>query len=95
MTGLTPPGTAVEISLVDYYGKELLSKPASINKQNPYLYYVGPFVPPKGLFFVRVKGEDDKSFEFQRIAPTAISSVQAGGPRWVFIWPFHDTVCYN
>ncbi|VDK72252.1 unnamed protein product [Anisakis simplex] len=85
MTGLPPPGTVFEISLVDYFGKELFSKPATINKRNPYLYFMGPFVPPKGLFFVRVKGEDDKSYEFLRIAPTATSSVQAGGPRLILI----------
>lgn len=82
MKGLTAPGIVLEISLVDYYGKELFSKPATIHMQNPYLYYIGPFVPPRGLFFVRVKGEDDRSYEFQRIAPTAISAVQTTGPRY-------------
>ncbi len=28
-----------------------------------------------------MKGEDDKGYEFQRIAPTAISGTEAGGPR--------------
>ncbi|KIH58066.1 hypothetical protein ANCDUO_11734 [Ancylostoma duodenale] len=45
------------------------------------MYFVGPFVPPKGLFFVRVKGVDEDDYEFQRIAPTAIGSVNVGGPR--------------
>ncbi|KAM3729106.1 Hemicentin-1 [Dirofilaria immitis] len=81
MKGLTAPGVVNEISLIDYYGKELFSKVATIHMQNPYLYYIGPFVPPPGLFFVRVKGEDDRSYEFQRIAPTAISAVQTTGPR--------------
>ncbi|MCP9257827.1 Hemicentin-1 [Dirofilaria immitis] len=55
MKGLTAPGVVNEISLIDYYGKELFSKVATIHMQNPYLYYIGPFVPPPGLFFVRVK----------------------------------------
>jgi hypothetical protein len=54
MTELFPPGLLVEVALVDFYGKELYSSHASINKNNPYLYHVGPFVPPKGHFFVRV-----------------------------------------
>lgn len=81
MTGLVPPGVALEVSLIDYYGKELYSKVVTMHPRNPYLYYVGPFIPPRGLFFVRVRGEDDRSYEFQRIAPTAISAVQAGGPK--------------
>lgn len=91
MTGLAPPGITVEISLVDYFGKELFSKPATIHNRNPYLFYVGPFTPPRGLFFVQVKGEDDRSYEFQRIAPTAISAVQASGPRYHLITSI-DTV---
>ncbi|CAG9531886.1 unnamed protein product [Cercopithifilaria johnstoni] len=81
MKGLPSPGILLEISLVDYYGKELLSKPAIAYVQNPYLYYIGPFVPPRGLFFVRVRGKDNQSYEFQRIAPTAVSAVQTTGPR--------------
>uniref|UniRef100_A0A0R3RPN4 Hemicentin-1-like n=1 Tax=Elaeophora elaphi TaxID=1147741 RepID=A0A0R3RPN4_9BILA len=81
MRGLTAPGFVREISLLDYYGKELFSTPAMIHMQNPYLYYIGPFIPPRELFFVRVRGEDDRSYEFQRIAPTAISAVQTTGPR--------------
>lgn len=81
MTGLIPPGIAREVTLVDYYGKEFLSKPAILYKKNPYLYHIGPFIPPKGLFFVRIIGEDEKGLQFQRIAPTAISAVQAAGPR--------------
>ncbi|VBB32471.1 unnamed protein product, partial [Acanthocheilonema viteae] len=81
MKGLPAPGVVLEISLIDYYGEELFSKPATMHMQNPYLYYIGPFIPPQGLFFVRVKGEDDRSYQFQRIAPTAISAVQTAGPR--------------
>ncbi|EJD76713.1 CBR-HIM-4 protein [Loa loa] len=81
MKGLAAPGMVTEISLVDYYGKELFSKAATIHMPNPYQYYIGPFVPPTGLFFVRVRGEDDRSYEFQRIAPTAISAVKTTGPR--------------
>ncbi|CAJ0582924.1 unnamed protein product, partial [Mesorhabditis spiculigera] len=81
MTGLLPPGTPIDISLIDYYGHPLYTQPANPSKTNPNLYFVGPFVPPKGLFFVQVKGVDDTDYEFQRIAPTAIGSVSVGGPR--------------
>lgn len=53
------------------------------------MYFVGPFVPPKGLFFVRVSGYDEDNYEFRRIAPTAIGSVVVGGPR-AFLAPFHQ-----
>ncbi|VDK83743.1 unnamed protein product, partial [Litomosoides sigmodontis] len=88
--GLGAPGVVREISLIDYYGKVLFAKLATMHAQNPYLYYVGPFVPPQGLFFVRVKGEDDQSYKFQRIAPTAISAVQTSGPRYsdTSVWNF-------
>lgn len=81
MTGLLPPGTPVEILLVDYYGRSqfksyfyfnnisgspLYSNPASPTKTNPHMYFVGPFVPPKGLFFVQVKGVDDKVSKFKQ-----------------------------
>ncbi|EYB86260.1 hypothetical protein Y032_0282g1275 [Ancylostoma ceylanicum] len=81
MTGLIPPGTTSEISLLDYFGNTLYTNAASPHRNNPQMYFVGPFVPPKGLFFVRVKGVDEDDYEFQRIAPTAIGSVNVGGPR--------------
>ncbi|KHJ77829.1 hypothetical protein OESDEN_22551, partial [Oesophagostomum dentatum] len=81
MTGLIPPGTTSEVSLLDYYGNTLYTNTASPHRSNPNMYFVGPFVPPKGLFFVRVKGVDEDDYEFQRIAPTAIGSVNVGGPR--------------
>lgn len=59
MTGLSPPGTAVSISLVDYHGKELFRNDTRISKHDPFLYFVGPFIPPKGFFFVRVNGADE------------------------------------
>ena len=70
MTGLAPPGihfliferhlgTAVSISLVDYHGKELFRNDTRLSKHDPYLYFVGPFIPPKGFFFVRVNGADE------------------------------------
>ncbi|VDK31393.1 unnamed protein product [Gongylonema pulchrum] len=60
---------------------EKVEMPATRHLQNPYLFYIGPFIPPQGHYFVRVKGEDDGVYEFQRIAPTALSPVDAGGPR--------------
>ncbi|CAD6189244.1 unnamed protein product [Caenorhabditis auriculariae] len=81
MTGLIPPGTVNKISLLDYTGNELLTQPASPIRENPHMYFIGPFVPPKGLFFVRVSGTDDQDYEYMRVAPTAIGSVTVGGPR--------------
>ncbi|CAB3399927.1 unnamed protein product [Caenorhabditis bovis] len=89
MTGLIPPGVVTEISLVDYFGNSLYSNPASPSRTNPHMYYVGPFIPPKGLFFVQVVGVDEEDYEFKRIAPTAIGSVVVGGPR-AFMAPYHE-----
>ncbi|CAI5454959.1 unnamed protein product [Caenorhabditis angaria] len=89
MTGLIPPGTVGEISLVDYHGNTLFARAASPHRTNPHMYFVGPFVPPKGLFFVQVTGVDEEDYEFKRIAPTAIGSVVVGGPR-AFMAPFHQ-----
>src|SRR4051812_14420192 len=58
MSGLEHPGVVVHIALVDYNGRHLFSNETRIHSENPYLYYVGPFLPPKGFFFVRVNGED-------------------------------------
>ncbi|GMT31155.1 hypothetical protein PFISCL1PPCAC_22452 [Pristionchus fissidentatus] len=81
MTGLSRPGEVNQIELVDYYGRPLYSQAASPSPNSEYMYFVGPFEPPKGLFFVKVTGTDGSEYEFQRIAPTAIGSVQIGGPR--------------
>uniref|UniRef100_A0A1I7TZZ9 Hemicentin-1 n=1 Tax=Caenorhabditis tropicalis TaxID=1561998 RepID=A0A1I7TZZ9_9PELO len=89
MTGLLPPGTVGEIDLVDYHGHSLYKATASPHSTNPNMYFVGPFVPPKGLFFVRVQGYDEDNFAFMRIAPTAIGSVVVGGPR-AFLSPIHQ-----
>ncbi|EGT58022.1 hypothetical protein CAEBREN_29713 [Caenorhabditis brenneri] len=89
MTGLLPPGTVGEIDLVDYHGHSLYKAVASPHRTNPNMYFAGPFVPPKGLFFVRVQGYDEDNFEFMRIAPTAIGSVIVGGPR-AFLSPIHQ-----
>lgn len=59
MTGLNQPGVVFQLSLVDYFGKELFHNETRIHKDNLHLYYVGPFMPPKGFFFVRVNGEDE------------------------------------
>lgn len=58
MTGLNS-GSVVQVSLVDYHGRELFRTENNIYKSNPYLYFVGPFMPPKGFFFVRINGEDE------------------------------------
>ncbi|NP_001360633.1 Ig-like domain-containing protein [Caenorhabditis elegans] len=89
MTGLIPPGTVGEIDLVDYHGHSLYKAVASPHRTNPNMYFAGPFVPPKGLFFVRVQGYDEDNYEFMRIAPTAIGSVIVGGPR-AFMSPIHQ-----
>uniref|UniRef100_A0A1I8F0W4 Ig-like domain-containing protein n=2 Tax=Wuchereria bancrofti TaxID=6293 RepID=A0A1I8F0W4_WUCBA len=81
MKGLIAPGMITDISLIDYYGNELLTKLATMHMNNSYSYYIGPFIPPNGLFFIRVRGDDDQSYKFQRIAPTAISVIKTTGPR--------------
>lgn len=59
MTGLNMPGLVYQLSLVDYYGRELFRNETRIHAANAYIYFVGPFLPPKGFFFVRVNGEDE------------------------------------
>ncbi|TKR80926.1 hypothetical protein L596_014897 [Steinernema carpocapsae] len=82
MTALLTPGKTTEISLVDFHGKVLYSGKAKQDSSNPSIFYVGPFVPPTDdLFFVKINGEDDRNFEFQRIAPTSVSAIKATGPR--------------
>lgn len=59
MTGLDPPGLVMQISLLDYNGRVLFKNGSRIHPHNSNLYYVGPFMPPKGYFFVKIQGEDD------------------------------------
>ncbi|VDL71886.1 unnamed protein product [Nippostrongylus brasiliensis] len=81
MTNLLPPGNVAEIALMDYYGNTIYASNATQHREVYGMYFVGPFIPPSDLFFVRVKGFDQDGYEFQRIAPTAIGSVAVGGPR--------------
>ncbi|CAD5230519.1 unnamed protein product [Bursaphelenchus okinawaensis] len=81
MTGLEPPGVLMQVSLLDYHGRLLYKNETKLHDDNPYLYFVGPFMPPKGFFFIRIQGEDASNYEFIRISPTAISTVDATGPR--------------
>lgn len=60
VTGLNPPGMVVQISLVDYHGKELYRNETEAHPEDPNVYFVGPFIPPKGFFFVRINGEDEQ-----------------------------------
>lgn len=46
--------------LVDYHGRELYRNESQQHPANPFVYFVGPFIPPKGFFFVRVNGEDEQ-----------------------------------
>lgn len=59
MTGLQQPGYVFQLSLVDYFGRELFRNETMFFKNNSNLFFVGPFIPPKGFFFVRVNGEDE------------------------------------
>ncbi|PAV72711.1 hypothetical protein WR25_18698 isoform C [Diploscapter pachys] len=81
ITGLIPKGAVQEISLLDYYGNVIHSAEATPHRNNHHMYFIGPFIPPKGLFFIKVKGVDEDNYVFERIAPTAIGSVTVGGPR--------------
>uniref|UniRef100_A0A0N4ZRH6 Hemicentin-1 n=1 Tax=Parastrongyloides trichosuri TaxID=131310 RepID=A0A0N4ZRH6_PARTI len=81
MTGLKAPGILKDIKIMNEFGKEIKSfKPISV-KGNPNLYHTPPFVPPTGFWFMKIEGEDDLGFKFQRVSPTSTSSVEAGGPR--------------
>jgi hypothetical protein len=61
MTGLRPPGALEQISLVDYNGNELYRNKSNLYPgDNPSLYFVGPLIPPKIFFFVRVRGKDSQ-----------------------------------
>uniref|UniRef100_A0AC35UC53 Ig-like domain-containing protein n=1 Tax=Rhabditophanes sp. KR3021 TaxID=114890 RepID=A0AC35UC53_9BILA len=92
MSGLVHPGSLKEISLYDYYGNEMQRfTPISINGQ-PTLYSTGPFHPPKDLWFVKIEGKDKFDYPFVRIAATAISTVEAGGPRALMA---ERTTAYN
>ncbi len=55
-----------QISLIDTAGKELFRNETSIHPDNPHLNYVGPFIPPKGLFFIRVNGQEDQACDLMR-----------------------------
>ncbi|KAI6172894.1 EGF-like domain-containing protein [Aphelenchoides besseyi] len=81
MTGLNPPGLLMQVSLLDYHGRILYRNESRLHTRNGNLYYVGPLMPPKGFFFVRVQGEDETGYEFNRISSTAISTVDSSGPR--------------
>lgn len=59
LTGLNPPGVVTEISCVNLTGETLFTGPAVQDAQKPYLYSVGPFIPPDTYFFVKVIGKDD------------------------------------
>ena len=59
ITGLIPKGAVQEISLLDYYGNVIHSAEATPHRNNHHMYFIGPFIPPKGLFFIKVKGVDE------------------------------------
>ncbi len=61
MTGLPAPGVATTVTLIDDKGKSLYENPLTQDKRDPHLYYVGPFVPPSGHYFVKVKDCDTLS----------------------------------
>uniref|UniRef100_A0A915MU68 Ig-like domain-containing protein n=1 Tax=Meloidogyne javanica TaxID=6303 RepID=A0A915MU68_MELJA len=82
MTGLRPPGALEHVSLVDYSGNELYRNESRLYPgDGPYLHFVGPLIPPKIFFFVRVRGKDAQNYDFLRITPTAIAAVDVVGPR--------------
>lgn len=64
MTGLKQSGIVHQLSLIDYFGNELFNNNTEMLNGNSNLFYIGPFKPPKGFFFVRVIGEDEMASSF-------------------------------
>lgn len=79
MNGLQPaPGTAQRVQLLDLQGHligEVPFKPRSTDRST--FDWVN-FEPPRGLFYIRVVGVDDKYNIFYRASPTALSAVLPG-----------------
>ncbi|KAK5971165.1 hypothetical protein GCK32_006713, partial [Trichostrongylus colubriformis] len=81
MMGLDRPGMVNKIALLDYFGSTIDIFNATLRRGTDQMYFAGPFVPPKDLFFVQIIGQDQSGHKFQRITPTAIGSVTVSGPR--------------
>lgn len=54
VSGLPAPGVVNQIELIDLQGRVLYTAPATLDQKNPYLYHVGPLMPPDGYYFVKV-----------------------------------------
>lgn len=74
ITGLIPKGAVQEISLLDYYGNVIHSAEATPHRTNHHMYFIGPFIPPKGLFFIKVKGVDEDVSFFLRLSNVFIET---------------------
>ena len=87
MSGLVSPGFVDRIVLVDYKsGRELLNERAIPHRTMPYMYYIGPFIPPSdNIFYVVARGKDENNFDFQRIALRSVKADKTGGPRFEFL----------
>ena len=78
VNGLDPPGKAAKVQILDLQGHvigEVPFKPRSTDKS---AFDWLNFVPPRGLFYIRVVGRDDAENVFYRASPTALSAVLPG-----------------
>ena len=78
VNGLQTPGTAQRVQILDVQGHligEVPFKPRSTDK-SAFEWF--NFEPPKGLFYIRVVGLDDKHNTFYRASPTALSALLPG-----------------
>ena len=69
MTGLEAPGQVIQLSLVDYNGRERYRNESHVHADNAHLYYVGPFVPPKDLVRANVSLQYDTELRCRRRPP--------------------------
>ena len=78
VNGLEPPGKATKVQILDLQGHligEVPFKPRSTDKS---VFDWLNFVPPRGLFYIRVVGRDDTENVFYRTSPTALSAMLPG-----------------
>lgn len=54
VSGLPAPGLVNQIELIDLEGNTLFKGQAIMDKKNPLVYHIGPFMPPEGYYFVKV-----------------------------------------
>lgn len=75
---LQPPGKPNKVQILDLWGQTVEEVQFKPRKSDKFAFDWPNFVPPKGLFYVRVVGVDNASNVFYRASPTALSAVLPG-----------------